>query len=185
MTEREKLERKHAGGLTRMATGASYIYYTDEGKPCAMMFRPKSKKPWRVTRFENEIQRRDVVAGFVRQMDDEFIDKRRRKDDRKAAADEFRESVNVGDLFVYEWGTVDRHVWFYIVVEKLPDRARLMHIGAKRVLSPTGELMAVPDTDIRYQEGELVKKYGPGHFDMPDDKILKKTTSTKMYFVSR
>lgn len=185
MTEREKLERKYSDSLTRLVGGASYIVYTDENKPAAMMFRPKSKKPWRRLKFENVAQREDVVMKFAKDVVAEFEAKRGRRDDRKSAVTEFRDSVNVGDLFAYEWGTVDRHVWFYILVEKLPDKARLMHIGARRVLSATGELMAVPDTDVCHQEGEIVKKYGPGHFEMPDDKILKKTTRTKMYFVSR
>lgn len=184
MTEREKLESKHSENLTRMANGASYIRYTEDGKPCVILFRPKSKKPWRRTRFENDLQRRDVVNQFVSQMNDEFSDKRKRRDDRKSAVKAFRESVEVGDLFAYSWGGLRRHVWFYVLVEKKADSARLMRIGSKESLGYDGGTHVVPDMSVSYTEGMLTKKYGPGCFEMPDGSIEKTTESTK-FFISK
>ena len=119
--QREFYIPKGARKVTCKLTNAvAYLYNgaansNAAGMPCAMVFRPKAKKPaWRY-RFPTEEKRAARVAEFF-----ESITKR--KASRKNSAKERNAGhadVNVGDIFYASWGYDQTNVDWYQVTEKV------------------------------------------------------------------
>ena len=127
------------------------------GRPAAIAYRGKAKRPFGHYFYSDNKQREDAVDRWVENYMSDVRRKEEAKARRKEANQKAVDRVKVGDIFASSWGYEQTNVNFYQVIEKKGSMAVLREIGGKLVEAESGMSgYKVPCKDSFF--GEPMKK---------------------------
>jgi hypothetical protein len=101
----------------KLSDAVAYVGNNRHGKPCAVVFYGKQAKPVADYYYRDEAERAEAVEKLFANRREIMGWKDKRKADRKAGAESFRASVEVGDIFHYSFGYDETHNVFVEVTE--------------------------------------------------------------------
>lgn len=124
-TERDEAE--NIDGLLLVLRGS-----TSKGKPTAIMWKPRAKKPFSINLYTSvEARERDINSALESAQHHKEMTAKR-KADRKGTEKDLAK-VQVGSIFHWSWGYEQTNCQFFQVVEKKGKKIVLREIGQKSV----------------------------------------------------
>jgi len=113
--------------------GDAVVYtYSMDGKPIAMGFYGKTKKPIFHYRFKSPENMQEYIDKFFADRKQHFVRKAEAKAKRLSASQEMANKTIVGDIFYSSWGYDQTNIDFYQIVAKKGKMSfMLQKIGSK------------------------------------------------------
>lgn len=146
--------------IVEYCNGAIQIgLYESAGRPHAIAYRGKAKRPsWHI-RFGSNERRQEEIENFVRNYERDEAEKIERKARKQELIRKAIESVKVGDIFSASWGYEQTNVDYYQVVGKKGSMVEVREIGMHSVEGSEGMMSdrVVPVKD-HFISDEIIKK---------------------------
>jgi len=138
--------------------------YSMDGKPIAMGFFGKTKKPVFHYRFKSPENMQEYIDKFFADRKQHFVRKAEAKAKRLSAGQEMANNAKVGDIYYCGWGYDQTNIDFYKIVGKKGKMSFLVQKIGSKIIEYTdyGVDYVVPNPDHTKGEPMLKRMTGYG-----------------------